>query len=281
MTVITDEKPQSTIVIDEKALQTLRNDISPIVARAEEVAIRDQQGIEVVKGYIIEDRAIRERGLALIEKPKKNAQELHKWFCAIEKQLTDPIDQARRIYDSKIKGYLDEQDRIAEQKRKEEAERVAKEREASLKRLQAQIGKLTSGISDKEEQVRQLEEMRTPEMSMEEIQAIEAQISVIKAQIGKATEKVESVQMKTEEIQQPYIPPSASIANTKTKGLSAGKKKVGRVVIPMDLVKAVAAGQIPIGVIEFNMRSVNTLLNQGMNLPGVVWEFDRSIKVRG
>jgi hypothetical protein len=55
---------------------------------------------------------------------------------------------------------------------------------------------------------------------------------------------------------------------------------IPQVVNAMALIKAVAEGNVPPSVIDFNMSNIKKLVNAGMKLPGVTVTEQRNVSVR-
>lgn len=211
----------------------------------------------------------------------KKAHESHKAMISAKKKHYDPLEAAEKSVRSKIIAYQDDQERLRweEQARLEEIAR-----KESLKRIDVaskKVAALLEKCGDIGEQIAALEAERMAEGTTEEdIAAIDSKLDLLKLK----RENIErGIQQKQDEVERAAYTPLVSCIPRpapKVEGASSTVKKKAHVVNPMALIKAVATGEVPMGVITFDMSALNKLLNAGAIVPGVACIEDRSLTVR-
>ncbi len=253
---------------------------SDIMVYAEAAEIQSLEGLEQGKVWIQTIKALRKEVNATFDPVVDAAHKAHKEAVAARKKHVEPLDAAERLIKGKIGGYLDY---VEEERRKEaarEMETARKEREKALAAAGRRIDKLTEKGASIQKQVDVLStELNDPELTDVEEEVMRARLEILEAQAEGNTEAVEVKRAEVAETNVVPMPVPTS-APPKVKGMSTRVKKVPTVVNPMALVKAVASGKIPEGVITFDMKAIEKLVNAGMTLPGVSVRSERSVSVR-
>ncbi len=119
-----------SVEIAEKA----KADALAIPDRIGTIVIRDQQGLDVLNGLLVEVDARLEYFSDLYDPQIAKANALHKSLLADKKKLTDPLERAKKAGRAKVAEYLYEEDQkrlaaerarqLAEEKAKREAEKA-------------------------------------------------------------------------------------------------------------------------------------------------------------
>lgn len=179
---------------------------------------------------------------------KKDAYDSWKGICAKENEAIKPIDAADKYLRSEINGYLEEQERIrlAVQRKAEEEARAAAEKEKA---------KLLE-------------------------QAVKAEES---GKIGKAEaliEKAEAV------YQAPVIVPATVQKTVRLENGSVTRKTDIEVIVtdPATFVKSIAAGHVPLTVLDFRLGTIKQWVKtSGIKpgtIPGLLIRETQSVSVR-
>lgn len=205
------------------------------------IMIKDAESFALAGNMIIALDQMKKKIVEYWKGPKDAAYKAHKEITAKETEMLKPIDERRRMLNGKMSAWATEQERI----RREEQRRVD---EARRKQEDEERRKL-------EERARKAEEK------------------------GKA-EKAEELREKAEQV---YIPPVVVVpevektTRTETGTISTVKDIAVDIIDPMEIVKAVAAGTLPIAVITINEAKLKAAVKMlgimelhGLNIREVV-----------
>lgn len=148
-------------------INEIEKDVLAVVKNSE-IIVQDSISMEIASEIVLEFDSKRKRVVEYWADAKKRAHEAWKGIVAKEKEMLDPIDEARESLKKKINAYLTEQKRKEdEERRRLEAERRAKEEEERV-RLEAER-------KAAEEEAKKLE----AEGKAEEAEAKKAEIEMI------------------------------------------------------------------------------------------------------
>lgn len=255
---------------------------NPLLVVAKSFEITSDEHLELARDNIRDIKGIKKEIEEYFNPDIDRAHKLHKSLLSKKNSFIEPLAAAEKVYkDDKISPYLDLKEKEEEKERLRLAEVARKERDTLLNRAAKKIDKLLERTGDLQAQVISLEEaLQNPEMTEEEEETIHARLRPLYAKIEGAKEQIED---KTAEIEDHSVVPepmSAPTSSPKTKGMSARKKLEATVVNPMALVKAIASGQAPIGIIKWDIGQINKIVNTGMRLPGTNTTTKRVVGVR-
>lgn len=255
---------------------------SDIMVYADSLEISSQEGVEKGTEYIKNIKALRVEVNGTFDPVVTSAHKAHKEAVAAKKKHLEPLDKAERMIKGKIGDHLD---RIEEEQRKEEALKVKearKERDRLVAAANRRMDKLMENASDTQGKIDALQKDLddNPTLSDDEEAIISAKIDTLKVILENHTEAAEVKRAEVEVAQTAPVVVAPPKVATKVKGMSSTVKKKGEVTDSMKLIKAVASGQIPEGVITFDMTAINKLLNAGMTIPGVYSKEERSVSIR-
>jgi len=268
---------QNEIAIMEKK-------ISPLIAQANALVIRCQADLESAKDTISNvikalKREIDDTFDVLISK----AHAAHKEAVAQKKRHYEPLEAAERQIKQKMGTYLDEQDRIRrieEQRLRELAER---ERQAAINKADKRIADLMAKSGDLSAQIHALTaELDNPELPDIDRERIGAQVQALQRKYNSLQTKVEEKQIEVETVISTPAPATV-IEMPKVTGLSSRTELIPTVTNPLALVKAIAEGRFPVGLIKekgWDYALLKKLVNSGMNIPGVSSQTARVMGVR-
>lgn len=266
--------------VAEKEIKELEGKALSITEYAGGLEVASEEDMTVAHSHLKAIKGLIKEVKETFDPVVEAAHATHKKSVAAKNKHLEPLTSAEGVIKGKIGGYMDICERQREEEERLAREKAIKEQEKKLKAAKKRIVKLIEEGGDLQEQIARLEkESEDPELTEAEEAAFTAQLEVLRAQVEGNAEKVEA--KKAEVVEPTYIPPVAPVTpRPKVKGLSSSVKKVGTVTNPTVLIKAVAAGTIPVTVIKFDMAAINKLLNAGMTLPGVNAKDDRIIAVR-
>ena len=266
---------------NDTALTTLKEKVSPALQEAQALIIssRDdyQAALECVKGVKVLIKQIEEH-----HKPiKKKLDEAKKTVLDQEKALLAPLQDAERLYKKKMGDYDDEEERKAQEAARKEQERLNRLAEKAMEKVNAKLDKLKEAGANIDKQIAELEAMlQDPETTDTEAAAVTAKINSLMVSKGQAESGIQEAIEKVEELAAP-APMTVAYQQPKTEGMSSSKTMEVEVVNPMALVKAIASGTIPIGVVKaFDLVLLKKLVNAGLAIPGVKATPKREIRVR-
>ena len=184
--------------------------------------------------------------------------------------------------EKRIKQLIGDYLTLVENERKKEAERLAgiarKERETELQKIQAEIDEKLTQYSGIEEKIGALQEALA-DADHDKFTLVNAKLAALYAEQEKLTSEAAETQESVNVLN--LIPsPVINVQAPKVKGLSSKVNLIPQVVNAMALIKAVAEGNVPPTVIDFNMSNIKKLVNAGMKLPGVTVTEQRNVSVR-
>lgn len=198
------------------------------------------------------------------------ANKAHKEAIAQRNRHRDPLNAAKTIITDKVVGYQKEQKRLAELEAQKQAEQIRKDREAMAKKAQAKIEALAGKSLDISAEIAEIEKiLEDPTLTDEEAQVYQGKINMLLVRQSQANAAIQEKQTVVEAAVSAPIPSLNATPSLKLPGFSTRAVKVGTVVDLMKLVKSVAAGTVPIGVLTFDQGTINKLANAGMIMPGV------------
>lgn len=210
----------------------------------------------------------------------KKAHEAHKAMLAGKKRHLDPLDAAEKQIREKIIRFQNEQETARQQEEARLNELARKEKQRNLDAAAKRIAALLEKSGDVAGQIAALEaESQADGLSDEERAAIESSVNILRVKHDNLAQAVASKQADAERTQ--YVAPVTVLPQSpKVQGTSFTIKKKAAVVNLMDLIKAVAAGTVPIGALEANMSALDKLINAGAIVPGVSFTTERILSVR-
>ena len=254
---------------------------APVIAEAKAFEITTDEGLEKGRDKIRLLKDLKKEVGKTFDPIVEKAHAAHKETVAGRNKHLGPLNDAEQILKTTIGNYLDFKEKEEEKERLRLAEVARKERDRLLNRAAKKIDKLLEKTGDLQAQVTSLEEaLQYPEITEEEEETIHARLRPLHAKIEGHKEAIED---KTAEIETHSMVPdpvTAPISSPKIKGMSGRKKLEVSVVNPMALIKAVASGQAPIGIIKWDIGAINKIVNTGMRLPGTNTTTKRVIGVR-
>lgn len=261
-----DEMESKTAsVLEEAQLHTIIDEPTMICAKEiiQKAKQYGKQIIDVIKPY------------------KDRINEVKDQILAVEKHYGNRCKQAEIILKNKVDARLTY---LEELQRKEEArlrELAQKEREKRLNAINDKISKLVDKFSTVQEQITALENSITEDMTIEEAEAIRSKIEGLRAKLDNFQDSIQQKQLEAEEV---TVMPTANItteATAKVQGMSTRFELIPvEVTNPMAVIRAIVAGQVPIGAVTFNMSVLKKLANAGLEIQGVRYEKKRIIGVR-
>lgn len=266
---------------NDTALTTLKEKVSPALQQAQDLIIssRDdyQQALELVKGVKVLIKQIEEH-----HKPiKKKLDEAKKTVLDQEKALLSPLQEAERLYKKKMGDFDDAEEAKAQEAARKEEERIQKLRDKALEKVNARLDKLKETGADIDRQIADLEAMlQDPELTELEAAAINTKIDSLMVSKNKVESNIQAAAEKVEEV---ALPSAASVPyqQPKTEGMSSSKTFDVEIVNPLAVVKAIAAGNLAVGVVKsFDLSLLKRLVNAGQVIPGVKATPKRDIRVR-
>jgi colicin import membrane protein len=207
----------------------LKKDIVKFEKSATEILVQNAEDVEFAQNTIIVAQQFKKDINAYWEEPIRKAHEAHKELTKKRAEMLKPVEDREKDLRAKINRYLTEQER----RRQEEQRKLDEERR---KKEQAEREKLA----------RQAEKAR--EKGNEE--------------------KAEVLQERAENV---FIPPAIVVpeiekTNKTDAGTMSQRKDISvKITDPLQVIKAVAEGRLPIGIININ----ETKLKQAVKLAGI------------
>ena len=198
----------------------IKQELVVVEDKVSALVVSDAETYEIAGRVVLDLDGLRKKIVKYWEEPKRRAYEAHKAITEKEREMLRPIDDKRKLLDRKISDYL-----TAERRRKEEEQRKLDEQRTKMEdRRRDRLMKRANAAREKGDE--------------------------------------ETYQKLIEEAGEVYVPPVAAMSEveqtTRTDAgtISQRNELEIRVTDPMKLVQAIAAGEVPIGVIEVSLSKL-------------------------
>jgi hypothetical protein len=256
----------------------LQQQFVPVITRAKALTVSSDAELVIAKEVAQTIKAFQKEVESTFDPIIERAHITHKEALAQKKKHMDPLVEAEKRIKQLIGDYLT----LVENERKKEAERLAgiarKERETELQKIQAEIDEKLTQYSGIEEKIEALQEALA-DADHDKFTLVNAKLAALYAEQEKLTSEAAQTQESVNVLN--LIPsPVINVQAPKVKGISSKVNLIPQVVNAMALIKAVAEGNVPQTVIDFNMSNIKKLVNAGMKLPGVAVTEQRNVSVR-
>ena len=256
----------------------LQQQFVPVITRAKALTVSSDAELVIAKEVAQTIKAFQKEVDSTFDPIIERAHITHKEALAQKKKHMDPLEEAEKRIKQLIGDYLT----LVENERKKEAERLAgiarKERETELQKIQAEIDEKLTQYSGIEEKIEALQEALA-DADHDKFTLVNAKLAALYAEQEKLTSEAAQTQESVNVLN--LIPsPVINVQAPKVKGISSKVNLIPQVVNAMALIKAVAEGNVPQTVIDFNMSNIKKLVNAGMKLPGVAVTEQRNVSVR-
>ena len=273
-----DNSQQELPVSVSRTNNDLQQQFVPVITRAKALTVGSDAELVMAKEVAQTIKAFQKEVDSTFDRIIEKAHVTHKEALAQKKRHMDPLAEAEKRIKQLIGDYLT----LVENERKKEAERLAgiarKERETELRKIQAEIDDKLAQYSGIEEKIGALQEALA-DADHDRFTLVNAKLAALYAEQEKLTSEAAETQESVNIIN--LIPsPIINVQAPKVKGLSSKVNLIPQVVNAMALIKAVAEGNVPPTVIDFNMSNIKKLVNAGMKLPGVAVTEQRNVSVR-
>ncbi len=232
--------------------------LQDIVPRAQAALVRNNDEYMAASGMLIAITGLRDEIAATFNPHIKAAHDLHKALLTQRKKFDEPLDLAETLLKQRVGKFLQEEER----KRRDEERRLQEQ-----ERLRAE--------AEEKERKRQAQE-----------QALADAIAAEQAGNAGAAEKILTVAAEEAAAPAPvYVAPVVIASSVpRISGMSLRETWSATVTDLMALVKAVAAGTVPLEAVAADMvflRRQATALKGNLRYPGVQSVSSSSMAVRG
>jgi hypothetical protein len=273
-----DNSQQGPTVSVSRTNNDLQQQLVPVITRAKTITVSSDAELVIAKEVAQTIKAFQKEVDSTFDPIIERAHVTHKEALAQKKKHMDPLVEAEKRIKQLIGDYLT----LVENERKKEAERLAgiarKERETELQKIQAEIDEKLAQYSGIEEKIGLLQEALA-DADHDKFTLVNAKLTTLYAEQENLTSEAAQTQESVNVLN--LIPsPVINVQAPKVKGLSSKVNLIPQVVNAMALIKAVAEGNVPPTVIDFNMSNIKKLVNAGMKLPGVAVTEQRNVSVR-
>lgn len=212
---------------------------------------------------------------------KKKTHEAWKESVAQEKRHLEPLEAAEKLVRGKVLVFQDEQERLRKAEEERLAEIARKEQQKRIDAAAKRVNTLLKKGGDVVSQIRALEaDLTASDLTDEDKAAIEYRLNFLRLKHENIESNIQQKQTEAEQTRYvspaPMMPPPAP----KVQGTSTKTTKEARIDNPMALIKAVAAETVPVGIITFDMKTLDKLVNAGAIIPGVSFTEKKILTVR-
>lgn len=266
-----------TTDIETKVKESMPN----VLETAWGLVVEDEKGAGIAHQYARTIKDMKNEILEYFDPIKGSAHDTWKRIVAKEKDLVTPLENAEKTVKGKIAAYLDKVEAEKKAIFEKAAEVARKERARILAKVEKRMEDLSAKQLGIQEQIDALENDLTlpPEgLSETEAEIIRNKIMLLEAKLENTSAAIQDQQVKIEEtfVPEPIPAPQAP----KMAGISSRMETVVEVRNAMALIRAVADGKIPTGVITFDVRALKKLAEGGMTIPGCQVSQKRIVGVR-
>lgn len=266
----------------ENEIAVIEKKVNPIVEQVNALTVTDQVGLEVARDLVRVINALMKEVEGTFKPIKQAIDESKRKALEQERRYLVPLVNAKTEASNKVGVYLDEQDRIRRQLEQQQRDQAERERQAAINKADKRIAALMEKSGDLSAQIQTLTaELDNPDLPDLDRERIGAQLQALQRKYNAAQEKAEEVQARVETVLSTPAP-SLVVNNTpKVAGLSSRTELIPDVINPLALVKAIADGRFPVGLVkEWDYALLKKLVNSGMNIPGVSSQSRRVMGVR-
>ncbi|MEN6319769.1 MAG: hypothetical protein ABFD82_13555 [Syntrophaceae bacterium] len=273
-----DNLQQDLTVSGSLTNNDLQQQLVPVITHAKALTVNSDEDLVIAKEVAQTIKAFQKEVGSTFDPIINRAHVTHQEALAQKKKYMDPLIEAEKRIKQLICDYLT----LVENEKKKEAERLAeivrKEREIELQKIQSGIDEKLTQYSGIEEKIGALHEALA-DADHDKFTLVNAKLATLYAEQEKLTSEAAQTQESVNVLN--LMPsPVIRVQSPKVKGLSSKVNLIPQVVNPMALIKAVAEGNVPPTVIDFNMSNIKKLVNAGMKLPGVAVTEQRNVSVR-
>lgn len=267
-----DQNKEQEILDKNKALAELSHAVEPVKAEAQDLVIKDDEGLEKAKDMIRDRNTLLKEIDATFKPIKQKIDAAKNEALGQEKAHKGPVQESKEIITDKVSTYLTKKEAEAKRLAEEAAEKARKEHERKLAALNKQIEKMANDAEDINAQIINLEKALEDSKDEDEATLLRSRLQGLYAQRDKKVEALEDKAARAEEVA--TAPDPATVAPGKPTGAVKGLVKRTnyevRVLNAMALVKAIADGRIPITAIKtWDEKALENLHKAGVTIPGV------------
>ena len=258
--------------IEKKAMDIESQAAAIVVTNHEE----EQAAVDFLKGL----KVLRKEVEGTFGPIKEKAHAAWKEAVAQEKKHLEPLDAAEKQVKGVVIAYQNEQDRLRREEQARLEEQARKDQQKRIDAAAKKVNGLLAKSTDINNQIAALEAELAGDLNYEEKSTIEHSLNLLRV---KRDNIEKAVLDKTAEVERAqYVAPVPTVAPIAAKPTGATSRVVKKAVVQnaMQLIRAVAEGRAPVGVIEFNMSALDKLVNAGAIVPGVGFTEDRRLAVR-
>ena len=199
--------------------QEIKSEVVKVQEEFSQIRVANKADMNIASAKVFELDKMANKIKEYWSEPKKKAHEAHKAITAKEKEMLEPILNLKSEIVKMIDSFL----RIEEQKRREEQARLDAERRKK-----------------------------------EEAERLKLEKKAVKAEEKGNVEKAEELREKAEDVYIPpaIIEPAEKTVKTDNGSITARRVKKIEVLDLMDVIKGIAAGTIPLTVIELKEQNL-------------------------
>jgi len=208
---------------------------------------------------------------------KRSAKRTHEIACEKEREALKPVEEALNRAQSLLNACANEE-RLIEQKKRDEAERKAQEeaaerRAVAAKKIEEVLGK-AEGLT---EQAKLIElTLENEDTTQEEAQILRRKLTIIHAQIENDEAQLAAAQYEVEEAPV-YVP---AVETQKVEGIGKGTKVSVEVKSLRELCAAIGRGEVPVAAVKEVPSKLNGYARDQMKLPGCIIHREAKAVVR-
>lgn len=259
----------------------MEEDKSTVLKKAMTIEVKTAEHLETATEIAKEVKEVIKEIDKRLDPGIKKAHQKHKDLIAKKKEAVAPWEKAENRLKQIIGDFLAEMERIRKEEEARRAKEAAEKREKELAEANVRIDELIGDAASIDEQIFSIDTKLTEEITDIERDALFARRSALCEALDRANEEMARIAMKAAEAEK--SDPEGTVIKFKApSGISAvaAPPKVD-IVNPMALVRAIADGSVPIGVIgSWNTSFIGRLASGGLAIPGVKITTAKTIRLR-
>lgn len=264
----------------EGKTQALRTAINSLEVRGED----DQQAARIIAKTA---KDLSQRVMAAVKPTKQRCDEIKGIVLQWERKYTMPLTEDKQgsiaaTAVRKINSYIEEQERIRREEEARIRDQMERDRQKRMAALAKKMDELAKRAGGEAAELADLEQaIANPEVTVEEAEVMRARINALSARLRASQAALARKEQAIEETSQ-TANVSVHVEAPKAQGMSTRVEFVPvRVADPMTIIRAIADGRLPVGLIkEFDTALMKKLKNSGIDIPGVVFDQRRVTSIR-
>lgn len=263
---------------ENKAIQAVEKKCAPILEEAKAIIIADEKGLEVAKEKVRAINALIKEVGETFDPIVTKANAVHKEATGQRNKHLNPLKEAKKTVENIIGDYAT---LLMKQAQEAEEKRIT-DRNKEIEKITKRMNKHLDGYKELEDQIAELEKkIEKGGLTEVENEVIHKQLGILQTKRDSKAETLERNQSAIEEVE--TMPAAVAAPAVSLKGVGGGRtERIPTLFNKEALIKAIAAGDMPIDLVDENMGKVKKYVNAFPNsrVPGISIETKSVVRIR-